>query len=474
MYKINFRINVTEHCNFNCDYCIEKSQQAKNRYNDFDIPETIKLLEKTIKKNKDRGVFISFFGGEPTLKKDKIMEFLETIKNKEYFKDLRFEITTNAYIFFPEFVEFCHIYNKIIKIMISYDGIGQKFRNKDKDINNTVRNNIIKYVKLFEKLQMNTSMISVNCCVVEDNADTIFDSFIDITSKGAELIKFSSVFTEHWTNDSFKKIYKEYKKIYEFVINTNKINNYIKYKLPTIDGGHKDEWKKFNSLFYQTKNDKDFVKKIDVSEVYYSEVIERRYKNKKHYKIKPLYIDKEIEEIKDIELQTLRLSSFNYTYFDKLTMTLLLGDNPKKYKHEIYCLFNFNPFLCNKYIKAIKRKIKKTHINIFEFMKKNQMLTYIFKENSIKNIEELKKFFDKDIIYLITKNKIKINNEVLELKISVENNSYIKSVIKNLFLYIFENEIKKTNIKINNNFIYYMSSIFYKYIYNIRSTKEVI
>lgn len=474
MYKINFRINVTEHCNFNCDYCIEKSQQAKNRYNDFDIPETIKLLEKTIEKNKDRGVFISFFGGEPTLKKDKIMEFLETIKSKEFFNDLRFEITTNAYIYFPELIEFCSKYNKMIKIMISYDGIGQNFRNKDEEINNIVRNNIIKYVRLYEKLKLNTAFISVNCCVVEDIAETIFNSFIDINNLGVKVIKFSTVFCEHWKNESFIKMQKNYKKIYDFVIESNKNNNFIKYYLPTIDGSYKDEWKKFNSLFYQTKNDKDFVKKIDTSDIYYSEIIERRYKNKKHYKIKPLYMDKEIEEVKDIELQTLRLSSFNYTYFDKLTMALLLGDNPKKYKHEIYCLFNFNLFLCNKYIKAIKRKIKKTHINIFEFIKKNQMLTYIFKENSTKNIEELKKFFDKDIIYLIIKNKIKINDEVLELKISIENNSYIKIVIKNLFLYIFENEIKKTNIKINNNFIYYMSSIFYKYVYNTRSAKEVI
>lgn len=474
MYKINFRINVTEHCNFNCDYCIEKSQQAKNRYNDFDIPETIKLLEKTMEKNKDRGVFISFFGGEPTLKKDKIMEFLEIIKEKKYFKDLRFEITTNAYIFFPELIEFCHKHNKLIKMMISYDGIGQTFRNKDKDINDTVRNNIIKYVKLFEKLQMNLAMVSVNCCVVEDNANTIFDSFMDITQKGIRVIKFSTVFTEHWKNESFAIMYKEYKKIYDFIINSNISNNLLKYNIPTIDGGHKDEWKKFNSLFYQSKNDKDFIKKIDISEIYYSEIIERRYKNKKHYNIKPLYMDKNIEPIKDIELQTLRLSSFNYTYFDKLTMTLLLGDNPKKYKHEIYCLFNFDSFLCNKYIKAIKKLIKKSNINIFNFIQESKAGVYFFEKNNKENIEEFKKIFNKDIIYTIIKNKIIINEEILNLNISAKNTSYIKTIIKNMFIYIFEKEIKNTNIKIDKYFINYLSSIFYKYIYNTRNLKEVI
>lgn len=474
MYKINFRINVTEHCNFNCDYCIEKSQQAKNRYNDFDIKETIKALDKVVEQNKDRGVFVSFFGGEPTLKKDKIMEFLEEIKNKDYFKNLRFEITTNAYVFFPEFVEFCHKNNSLIKIMISYDGIGQNFRNKDKDINDTVRNNIIKYVKLFEKLQLNLSMISVNCCVVEDNANTIFDSFIDITQKGIRVIKFSTVFTEHWKNESFAIMYKEYKRIYNFIINSNISNDLIKYNIPTIDGGHREEWKKFNSLFYQTKKDIDFVKKIDISEIYYSEIIERRYKNKKHYKIKPLYMDKKIEPIKDIELQTLRLSSFNYTYFDKLTMTLLLGDNIKKYKDEIYCLFNFDQFLCNKYIKSIKRLIKTNNINIFDFIKDTKSYIYIFDKNQKENIDNFKKTFNKDIIYTISKNKIYINEEVLNLNISVKNNSYIKSVIKNMFIYLFEKEIKKMNITIDKSFVNYMSSIFYKYIYNTRNSKEVI
>ena len=69
MYQINFRINVTECCNFNCDYCIEKSQQAKNRYSDFDINKSIELLEKTLDRHKDRKIFVSFFWRRTYFKK---------------------------------------------------------------------------------------------------------------------------------------------------------------------------------------------------------------------------------------------------------------------------------------------------------------------------------------------------------------------------------------------------------------------
>ena len=470
MYQINFRINVTECCNFNCDYCIEKSQQAKNRYSDFDINKSIELLEKTLDRHKDRKIFVSFFGGEPTLKKDKIMEFLQIIKNKDYFKDLRFEITTNAYIFFPEIIEFCHKYKKPIKIMISYDAIGQSFRNKDETINSQVKNNIIKYIKLMEKLEMNTSMISANCCVVEDNADTIFNSFIDITDKGLEIMKFSTVFCEHWKTESFEKLYKSFKDIYNFIIRSNRANKRIKYKIPIIDGSHREHWKKFNSLYYQTKNDKDFIKKIDVSEIYYSEIIERRYKNKIHYSIKPIVIDKDIRTVEDIELLTLRYSSFNYTYFDKLTMVLLLGDNAKKYKHEIYSLFNFDRFLCNKYIKAIKRKINETEINVFNFFKKYKYTNYLIREYGKERTNEIVKKLDTNLSYMIIKNKIIINNEMLELNIS-KNNSYIKEVIKNIMRKILLDNCSNIDVKVIN----LISENFYMYIYEQRiKNKEVV
>ena len=287
--------------------------------------------------------------------------------------------------------------------MISYDAIGQSFRNKDETINSQVKNNIIKYIKLMEKLEMNTSMISANCCVVEDNADTIFNSFIDITDKGLEIMKFSTVFCEHWKTESFEKLYKSFKDIYNFIIKSNRANKRIKYKIPIIDGSHREHWKKFNSLYYQTKNDKDFIKKIDVSEIYYSEIIERRYKNKIHYSIKPIVIDKDIRTVEDIELLTLRYSSFNYTYFDKLTMVLLLGDNAKKYKHEIYSLFNFDRFLCNKYIKAIKRKINETEINVFNFFKKYKYTNYLIREYGKERTNEIVKKLDTNLSYMIIK-----------------------------------------------------------------------
>lgn len=473
MYKINFRVNVTEYCNFNCDYCIEKSQQAKNRYNDFNIEKTLIELDKAIEENEKQGVFVSFFGGEPTLKKDKIMDFLNILKNKKYFNKLRFELTTNAFIYFPEIIEFCKENNSLLKLMISYDAIGQNYRNKDENVNKIVENNIIKYIELFKKLEINTYFINVNCCVVEKNCNTIFESYMKLLKLGFRNIKFTPVFSEHWSQSSFTKIKKEQKKIYDYVIKYNNIHKGTHLIPAKVEGGHKDEWKKFNALFYQTKNDKELVKKIEFSEIYVSKIIERRYSNKKHYRVQPLFLDKKIAETQDIELNTLKMVSMNHTFFDKLTMTLLLGDNIKRYKHELYQLFNFDVMLCNRYKNAIKRIIKNNPINIFDFLLDTKIYTYLLKKIKIDKFKQLEKALNKNLMYNVKdKYYVYIDDISLEIsKDSVKNNSLIKVINKKILIYKLKSELDKLNITVDDDFINMAGEMFYKYIYKIRTIK---
>ena len=151
-------------------------------------------------------------------------------------------------------------------------------------------------------------------------------------------------------------------------------------------------------------------------------------------------------------------------------MVLLLGDNAKKYKHEIYSLFNFDRFLCNKYIKAIKRKINETEINVFNFFKKYKYTNYLIREYGKERTNEIVKKLDTNLSYMIIKNKIIINNEMLELNIS-KNNSYIKEVIKNIMRKILLDNCSNIDVKVIN----LISENFYMYIYEQRiKNKEVV
>ena len=489
MQKINFILSVTEYCNFNCDYCIEKVQNLKNRFNDFDIKETIVELENVIKKHSDKKILVSFFGGEPTLKKDKIITFLDILKTKKYFHDLEFEITTNGYIYFKELLDFIKENNSSLRVTLSYDSKGQSKRVKNLDTIKVVEENVLKYSEYYIKNNFNRCLITNNCCVTEDNVDKVYDSFCDIFfNKKINSITFSTVFTEYWKKESFVKLYKEYKKIYDFIVDTNIKNNRIIYILPSISGNHKDAWKKYNPLFYQEKNDKDILKEIHVSDNQSVEVYERRYLNKKTYKLKPLNIDKNIEKIKDIELLTLRISSSNYNYFDKLTMQLLLGDNINRYKKEIYCLFNFNIFLCNKYKKAIKRLLK-NKINFFYFLNQYKYTDLFLSIYGLDKLKEINLLLNKNINFSILKNKIIVNglyfnfiniNDKISIRFS-NNNFFInkeyihdtkkniqKCIIREICRCILVSSFEKLNLNIKNEIIDLICNNFYIYIYNTR------
>lgn len=489
MQKINFILSVTEYCNFNCEYCIEKVQNAKNRFNDFDIDYSISELEKVIVNNPDKKILVSFFGGEPTLKKDKIIEFLNILKTKKYFHNLDFEITTNGYIYFEELLNFMNENDSNLRITLSYDSKGQSKRTKDLNVIKTVENNVLKYSEFYIKNSLNRCLITDNCCVTEDNVDKVYDSFCDIFfDKKINSITFSTVFTEYWKKESFVKLYKQYKKIYDFIINTNVSNNRVIYFLPSISGNHKDSWKKYNPLFYQGECDKDVLKEIHVAENNSSDVYERRYINKKSYKLKPLNIDKKIEVINDIELLTLRIASSNYTYFDKLTMQLLLGDNINKYSKEIYCLFNFNIFLCNKYKKVIKRLLN-NKLNFFDYLNNNKYTSYFLSEYGLEKLKEIKSFFEKDLFFQIKKDQIIINNDLYDIinvkdKISIRyfdkkffinkqqiinsKNNFQKCILREICRYLIQNCFDKLNLKIDDKVLDLICNNFYIYVYNTR------
>lgn len=489
MQKINFILSVTEYCNFNCEYCIEKVQNSKNRFNDFDIQYSISQLENIINENPNKKILVSFFGGEPTLKKDKIIHFLNILKDKEYFSDLEFEITTNGYIYFEELLEFMKKNNSILRLNLSYDSKGQNKRTKDINVINTVENNILKYSDYYIKNSINRCLINNNCCVTEDNVDKIYDSFCDIFfNKKINSITFSTVFTEYWQKQSFIKLYKQYKKIYNFIINTNVQNNRIVYFLPSISGNHKETWKKYNPLFYQSENDNDNLKEVNVANNNITKIYERRFLNKKTYKLKALNIDKQINKVNDIELLTLRIASSNYNYFDKLTMQLLLGDNINRYKKEIYCLFNFDIFLCNKYKKAIKRLLN-NKINFFNFLNLNKYTMLFLNKYSVEKLKEINLLLNIDINIKILSNKIIINNEYFNIincndNISVRyfnniffiNNSFIaknkkniqKCILREICRCILISSFDKLNILLDNNIIDLICDNFYLYIYNIR------
>lgn len=84
----------TMQCNFRCKYCYEEKDDINldNKYYE-------KIIE-LIKNFSGTDILISWFGGEPSLKNERIISFLKTVKDLCVKKDIKLQssMTTNFYL----------------------------------------------------------------------------------------------------------------------------------------------------------------------------------------------------------------------------------------------------------------------------------------------------------------------------------------------------------------------------------------
>lgn len=104
LYKIiyantmNITIIPTMDCNFKCIYCFE---EHKNIETTFNIENAIiNFIKKNIIKHRLKYVYISWFGGEPLLKKNVILNIMKKVKflGDNYGVTILSDITTNGYL----------------------------------------------------------------------------------------------------------------------------------------------------------------------------------------------------------------------------------------------------------------------------------------------------------------------------------------------------------------------------------------
>jgi uncharacterized protein len=115
---------VTRRCNFRCAYCYEE-------YIDSDMDQSIfnttkNFIISQIQQENFNNVYLSFFGGEPTLMAKEINAFMKELlaENEALSKPAAIKaiMTTNGFLLTPELIdEF--ISNRIIRYQITVDGM---------------------------------------------------------------------------------------------------------------------------------------------------------------------------------------------------------------------------------------------------------------------------------------------------------------------------------------------------------------
>ena len=148
--ELYLTLYVTNQCNFRCIYCPEEHNAKRLSGKNWKV--LYKYLTKSIKEGVYKKIAISFFGGEPLLEVNKIIEFLTDLKN--FCKDnpsieFKHDITTNGYFLTPE------IYDKLSYLDINYymvtvDGFAEthdkmrRMRNNKSSWETIIRN--LKYI----------------------------------------------------------------------------------------------------------------------------------------------------------------------------------------------------------------------------------------------------------------------------------------------------------------------------------------
>ena len=116
-------LNIIHGCNLRCKYCFADEGEYHGHKGVMDIDTAKKAIDYVVKRSGPRrNIEIDLFGGEPTMIMDTIKEIIAYAREheKEWKKNIRFTMTTNATLLNDEMMEFMD--KEMGNIILSLDG----------------------------------------------------------------------------------------------------------------------------------------------------------------------------------------------------------------------------------------------------------------------------------------------------------------------------------------------------------------
>ncbi len=219
---MNLVLCLTEQCNLRCTYCYYKETQAdrKTVMDDATLEQAIRIaLERTIY-FKQQYLNITFFGGEPLLRRDAIykgVEFAKAVvaeaidegKISKNFK-LQFAVNTNGTLFDDEFFDFCE--KEHFCIYLSLDGPEHHHDIARRTVSGTgsfkaIEKNIPRFVKL--------GAVALST-ITRPHIETVFESVKWLHEQGFQSLTTSVDFDGKWSGDDFDRLALQYQKMAKY------------------------------------------------------------------------------------------------------------------------------------------------------------------------------------------------------------------------------------------------------------------
>ena len=179
---------LTENCNLRCSYCFEGGTRNTTKYmsKETAFKGIDFLFDRENKCKEDIG--ITFFGGEPMLCPDLMIEMLHYgyKKSRETGIKVSFSIITNGTIWnegVERFLDTWLRYTRDIDIQLSYDGVPEIQDGnrpcactglKSSDL---TKNAVKHYIEYYEKYGLPLDRLHTHCCIAKNSIPHIVDSY---------------------------------------------------------------------------------------------------------------------------------------------------------------------------------------------------------------------------------------------------------------------------------------------------------
>lgn len=200
---------VTNACNLSCSYCYE---QHNKDYGRFTLESLKQLYDFLVKCNPRSGKLFQFFGGEPLIHKQLILDFLNT-----YRSDLQANsgttavgLITNGILLTPEFIaDYFSDPHVCMSVSLDTDDATVDHR----EIGQDRINHIIDMIGLIPEYHKNNHMVSIRCTIAVENAPRLVEFANRLYEKGlrAMVIHPLTMSSVHghmvWESDKWKALH---------------------------------------------------------------------------------------------------------------------------------------------------------------------------------------------------------------------------------------------------------------------------
>lgn len=198
---MNYIIHLTEDCNLNCRYCYEKNKSQD------EIPfEYIKRIIDNESNNVEGYSVITFYGGEPLIKKNLIKDTIEYVKTHKTKKKFYYGITTNGILLDDEFLKYMSK-NNFINVAYSFDGI-EEAHNLNRVSHNGEGTYKMVYKNAKKLLKYFKGAVAM-CVITKNNIKYLAESVKHLIDIGFFRINILFDYSGNWKDEDLTEIKKQ-------------------------------------------------------------------------------------------------------------------------------------------------------------------------------------------------------------------------------------------------------------------------